>query len=69
MCEFPAALKPLTVDLISNHLVPDAAGQITAPDAPGLGMSINTAALRQYQVEAEIRVGGRTLYSSSALAP
>jgi L-alanine-DL-glutamate epimerase-like enolase superfamily enzyme len=62
ICEYPAAPKPLAVAITRNHLTPDAAGQVRAPDAPGLGMEIRTEALREYRVEVEIRVGGRTLY-------
>ena len=64
ICEYPAAPKPLAVDLTRNHLKPDAAGQVHAPDAPGLGMTVNPDALRQYRVDVEIRVGGRTLYAT-----
>lgn len=64
ICEYPAAPKPLAVDLTRNHLTPDAAGQVHAPDAPGLGMTVNPDALRQYRVDVEIRVGGRTLYAT-----
>jgi L-alanine-DL-glutamate epimerase-like enolase superfamily enzyme len=62
ICEYPAAPKPLAVAITRNHLTPDAAGQVRAPDAPGLGMEIRTEALREYRVDVEIRVGGRTLY-------
>jgi L-alanine-DL-glutamate epimerase-like enolase superfamily enzyme len=62
ICEYPAAPKPLAVAITRNHLTPDAAGQVRAPDAPGLGMAISAEALREYRVDVEIRVGGRTLY-------
>jgi L-alanine-DL-glutamate epimerase-like enolase superfamily enzyme len=64
ICEYPAAPKPLAVEITRNHLTPDAAGQVRAPDAPGLGMTVNPDALRQYRVDVEIRVGGRTLYAT-----
>jgi len=64
ICEYPVVPKQLAVDLTSNHLKPDANGEVRAPDAPGLGMDVSTAALRQYLVDVEIRVGGRTLYAS-----
>ena len=64
ICEYPAAPKALAVELTSNHLEPDAAGQVRAPDAPGLGMQINPGAVQQYRVEVDIRVGGRSLYTS-----
>jgi L-alanine-DL-glutamate epimerase-like enolase superfamily enzyme len=64
ICEYPAAPKSLSVDLTANHIVLDAAGEIAAPDAPGLGIAIDAQAVRRYAVDAEIRVGGRTLYRS-----
>ena len=64
ICEYPAAPKPLAVEITRNHLTPDAAGQVHAPDAPGLGMTVNPDALRQYRVDVEIRVGGHTLYAT-----
>jgi L-alanine-DL-glutamate epimerase-like enolase superfamily enzyme len=67
ICEFPAAPKALAVELTRNHLERDAAGQIRAPDAPGLGITIDGAAVRRYQIDTEIRVAGRTLYRSPPL--
>jgi hypothetical protein len=32
------------------------------PEAPGLGVEINEAALGHYKVDVEIKVGGRTLF-------
>jgi L-alanine-DL-glutamate epimerase-like enolase superfamily enzyme len=65
ICEYPAAPKALAVALTQNHLSPDHAGQVRAPDAPGLGIAISGKAVQQYQVPVEIRVAGRTLYASS----
>ena len=64
ICEFPAAPKALAVELTGNHIERDAAGCVHAPDAPGLGISINAEAVRRYRVDTEIRVAGRTLYRS-----
>ena len=64
ICEYPTTLKQLAVDMTRNHIVPDAQGLIHVPDAPGLGITIDTDAVRRYQVEVEIRVAGRTLYTS-----
>ena len=64
ICEYPVALKALAVELTSNHLTPDAAGQVAAPDAPGLGIAIDAQAVQRYHVDVELRVGGRTLYAS-----
>lgn len=67
ICEYPADPKQLAVDMTENHLEPDPNGQINAPDAPGLGMRIATAALEPYLVDVEISVGGRALFASSGL--
>ena len=69
ICEYPAAPKALAVELTRNHLVPDANGQVCAPDAPGLGMHIDAQAVQRYQLAVEIRVAGRTLYTSPVFAP
>ncbi len=68
ICEYPAAPKALAVELTSNHLLRDANGRIRAPDAPGLGMAINADAVRRYQLDTELRVGGKVLYHSPAFA-
>ncbi len=69
ICEFPAAPKALAVELTRNHLAPDANGQVCAPDAPGLGMHIDAQAVRRYQVAVDIRVAGKTLYTSPVFSP
>jgi hypothetical protein len=47
--------------------MPDKDGLIRLPDAPGLGITVNTAALRPYLQEVEIAVAGRVLFRSSPL--
>jgi hypothetical protein len=37
---------------------------IEAPDAPGTGVTMNTAAVKKYLVDAEIKVKGKVLYST-----
>ena len=66
ICEYPTGIKALAYELTSNHIVRNANGQIDPPDAPGLGMEINPAALRQYIVDVEIKVGGRTIFATPA---
>lgn len=66
ICEYPAAPKTLAVALTANHLERDANGCIRAPDAPGLGITIDAAAVRRYQLDTELRVAGRCLYRSPA---
>jgi len=64
ICEYPAAPKALAVELTGNHIERDAQGCVRAPDAPGLGITIDATAVRRYQVDTELRVAGRTLYRS-----
>jgi L-alanine-DL-glutamate epimerase-like enolase superfamily enzyme len=67
IAEYPFAPRKLALDLTSNHIMPDSDGLIRLPDAPGLGMSINTVALRPYLQEVEITVAGRRLFRSASL--
>lgn len=66
LCEFPVALQPLAGDLTANHIQRDAHGEIAAPDAPGLGIEIDPAALDTYRVDVEILIGGHTVFRSPA---
>ena len=47
--------KPLALEMSTNHLRPDANGEIAAPDAPGLGIEISPAGVRKYLQAVEIR--------------
>lgn len=67
LCEYPTGLQTLAHDLTSNHIVPDANGQINVPDAPGLGIAINPEALMRYRVDIEIKVAGKTIFASPGL--
>jgi L-alanine-DL-glutamate epimerase-like enolase superfamily enzyme len=67
ICEYPTNLQPLAVELTANHIAPDANGQIAAPEAPGLGIEINKAALKTYAVDVEIKVNGKTVFSPPAI--
>lgn len=69
ICEYPAEPRQLAVALTENHLEPDLNGAIAAPDAPGLGMRVDTIALGPYLVDVEISVAGRSLFASSGLSP
>ena len=66
ICEYPAAPKALAVELTRNHLTPGADGLVRLPDSPGLGMEIDPEAVRRYQVDVEIRVGGRIVHATPA---
>jgi len=67
ICEYPFAPKPLAWELSVNHILPDEVGEVSVPDAVGLGIEIDKAALQKYLVPVEIAVKGRTLYSSPVL--
>lgn len=62
ICEYPAAPKPLSVEMTTNHLERDANGETAAPETPGLGIEIDMAAVKRYLVEVGIEVGGKVLY-------
>jgi L-alanine-DL-glutamate epimerase-like enolase superfamily enzyme len=67
LCEYPVELQPLARDLTQARLEPNEHGEINVPDAPGLGMSPNVNTLKEYLVDVEIRVQGRTLYQTPSL--
>ena len=64
ICEYPAAPKQLALDITADHLDIDAQGEVSLPDRPGLGLSVNTSGLAPYLVDCEIAVGGRRLYET-----
>ena len=64
ICEYPVALKQLAIDLTSNQILRNAAGDILLSEAPGLGIEVNEAALKQYKVDVEILVNGKGLFKS-----
>jgi L-alanine-DL-glutamate epimerase-like enolase superfamily enzyme len=67
ICEYPTELKSLAVEMTSNRIDRNSAGQIIAPHAPGLGIEINRDAIRRYLVPLDISVHGKTLYRTPEL--
>ncbi|MGA8151879.1 MAG: mandelate racemase/muconate lactonizing enzyme family protein [Terriglobales bacterium] len=65
ICEFPFAPKALAREFTANHLERGPDGSIAAPEAPGLGIAINSACARKYLVDVEIKAKGKTLFTSS----
>jgi L-alanine-DL-glutamate epimerase-like enolase superfamily enzyme len=65
ICEYPFAPKPLARDLTVNHLDRDTEGRLAVPDAPGLGIEIDVAAVRRYLVDVEIKAKRRMLFAST----
>jgi L-alanine-DL-glutamate epimerase-like enolase superfamily enzyme len=68
LCEYPFDPSPLGREFTRRRLEPDANGCITVPDAPGLGVEPDLKALQKYLQDVEIRIGGKVLFRSSALA-
>jgi L-alanine-DL-glutamate epimerase-like enolase superfamily enzyme len=67
IAEYPVEPKCLATDLTTNHIERDKDGFIHVPDAPGLGMTVNVARLKNYLVDAEIRVKGQVIYRTPDL--
>ena len=67
LCEYPTNLQPLARELTLNHIEPNADGEIVLPDAPGLGVEINPEALARYKVDIEIKVRGKTIFSTPSI--
>jgi L-alanine-DL-glutamate epimerase-like enolase superfamily enzyme len=68
ICEYPVALSSLAWDLSKNHIVPDVNGEIAVPEAPGLGIDVDTVAMSRYLVPTEITVNGERLYETPRLS-
>lgn len=62
IAEYPVEPKSLAIELTANHIERDEDGFIRVPDAPGLGMTVNVERMKDYLVDAEIRVKSRVLY-------
>ena len=67
IAEYPVEPKSLAIDLTSNHIERDKDGFIHVPDAPGLGMTVNAAGLKNYLVDVEIRIKGQVIYRTPNL--
>jgi L-alanine-DL-glutamate epimerase-like enolase superfamily enzyme len=67
LCEYPGQLTPLAYELTREHLERDDNGEISLPEAPGLGLTPDPAAMRKYLVDAQISVNGQVLYRTPAL--
>ena len=68
ICEYPVKPQSVAWDMCRTHIAPDRNGEVKVPDAPGLGIEVDPAAMRKYLVDAEIKVGGKVLYRTPALA-
>ena len=64
ICEYPVEATPLAVELFNDELALGDDGLVRVPESPGLGVEPNLDAIRQYLVDVEIKVAGRTIYST-----
>lgn len=67
ICEYPAHPKRLAEDITRTHLTPDRDGLVHVPDAPGLGVDVDLAAVEPYLRSVEITVDGDTVFASPAM--
>jgi L-alanine-DL-glutamate epimerase-like enolase superfamily enzyme len=65
--EYPVELKSLAQEITVEKIIADHNGMIQLPDKPGLGMTIDTQALKKYLVEVEMKVKGQTVYYTPEL--
>lgn len=65
LCEYPFEPSALAREFTAERILPDANGQVCAPDQPGLGLEPDWQALKKFLVEVEIKVAGRKIFSSS----
>ena len=65
ICEYPFAPKPLAREITLSHIDRNKDGYVSALEAPGLGIEINTEAARRYLVDVEIQVRSKVLFASS----
>ena len=67
ICEYPVESRLLAQEITRNQIPIDSNGEVNLPDKPGLGMEVNTKALRKYIVNLEILVNGEKIYDTPNL--
>lgn len=67
ICEYPTELKSLAIEMTLNRIERDQHGMIAAPDAMGLGIEMDRAALKRYLVPVEIKIKNEVLYRTPEL--
>jgi L-alanine-DL-glutamate epimerase-like enolase superfamily enzyme len=67
LCEYPVEVKAVAREITATRIERDDEGRVRAPDAPGLGVEVEPAAIRRYRVEVEIAVAGAPLYRTPAV--
>ena len=67
ICEYPVKPQPMAWEMCKTYIAPDANGEVRVPEAPGLGMEMDRAAMKKFLIDAEITVGGKVLYRTPSL--
>lgn len=62
--EYPVELKLLAQEIGKEKILRDKDGYIHTPEKPGLGITVDTDAMKRYLVDVEIKVKGRMIYST-----
>lgn len=65
--EYPVELKSLAKDISKIKIIPDFNGYIHVPEQPGLGIQVDSQALKKYLVDVEIKVNGKHVYYTPEL--
>ena len=64
LCEYPVEPTLMAQELNKTKITLNRDKQVELPQAPGLGVEPDEAAMRKYLIDAEIKVGGRVLYAT-----
>lgn len=67
LLEYPAAGSELSQQIIQNPFQIDSDGMVRVKELPGLGVDIDTEAIRQYLAPVRIEVGPDTVFEQSPL--
>jgi len=67
ICEYPVELKSLAQEIGKEKILPDSDGKIYVPQKQGLGIPVNTDALKKYLVDVEISVKNKVIYQTPEL--
>jgi L-alanine-DL-glutamate epimerase-like enolase superfamily enzyme len=67
LCEYPVEASALARAVTKERLEPDPDGEIRLPERPGLGVTVQADAVREYLLDVEIRVGDKILYQTPEL--
>lgn len=66
LCEFPMDPKAVASAIVENPLSMDEDGLVRAPEAPGLGVTIDLGAISPYLRSVTVTVDGETVYDDAA---